>query len=267
MLEIAGTPLVIGGIASAPLVILTSLFLGFRHGFDYDHMAAIMDITSTQSNTRRATLLGALYATGHGAVVMALGLSVALIGLTLPAGVDMVSPYFVGATLIVLGVYVLYSLAKHRGDENFRMTTRITLLANSVLYLYAMMRTKISGKHIIARKVFSQGYGSKSSIIVGSIHGIGAETPSQVAIFSVSLALSFTLGITALVLFIVGIMIANTVFGFATAVGYNRSLSRSIKIYKYVSFATAVISLAIGFVFLYNPDIMPDIVGGLTATE
>ena len=263
ILEAVGITWVTGGAVLAPVVLLTSLFLGFRHGFDFDHMAALMDITSTQSNTPRATLLSALYAIGHGSVVMAIGLSVALVGLTLPATVDIISPYFVGATLIVLGVYVLYSLAKHRGDENFRMKTRITLIANAVLYLYAAMRTKISSKHTIARKVFSQGYGSKSSFVVGSIHGIGAETPSQIAIFSLSLALSFTLGIATLVLFIVGVMIANTVFGFATAIGYRRSLNRSIIIYKYVSFATAIVSLVIGFVFLYNADIMPDLAGPL----
>ena len=38
------------------LALLSAAVLGFRHGFDYDHIAAITDITSVESN-RGLTLL------------------------------------------------------------------------------------------------------------------------------------------------------------------------------------------------------------------
>ena len=44
------------------LALLSAALMGFRHGFDYDHIAAITDITSVQVNPKRAMRLGLLYA-------------------------------------------------------------------------------------------------------------------------------------------------------------------------------------------------------------
>ena len=39
--------------------------LGFRHGFDVDHVAAITDISGSQLVRLRAFMLSTLYALGH----------------------------------------------------------------------------------------------------------------------------------------------------------------------------------------------------------
>ncbi len=58
---------------SLQLALLSAAILGFRHGFDYDHIAAITDITSVQTNRWRGMRLGLHYALGHAATVAALG--------------------------------------------------------------------------------------------------------------------------------------------------------------------------------------------------
>ena len=97
------------------------LVLGFRHGFDWDHIAAITDITSatvasdgsvgaaagvaapTSSRPRRwrpprrALVLGTLYALGHASVVALLGLAAFLVGAVLPPWVDSVLGRVVGS--------------------------------------------------------------------------------------------------------------------------------------------------------------------------
>jgi len=52
------------------------LLLGLRHGFDYDHLAAISDITAVQRNWRSGLRLGMTYALGHAFTVAALGIAV-----------------------------------------------------------------------------------------------------------------------------------------------------------------------------------------------
>ena len=47
------------------------LLLGLRHGFDYDHLAAISDITAVQQNWRSGLRLGMTYALGHAFTVAA----------------------------------------------------------------------------------------------------------------------------------------------------------------------------------------------------
>src|SRR5579875_1398690 len=101
---------------SAPLqlALISCLLLGLRHGFDYDHLAAITDITSTQRNWRESMRLGLLYALGHALTVAALGIPVIFLHVSLPTSLDKVGERLVGATLIVLGVYVVASLWRSR---------------------------------------------------------------------------------------------------------------------------------------------------------
>jgi cytochrome c biogenesis protein CcdA len=93
-------------------VLTTAFGFGFRHGVDWDHIAALTDITSSQETSRRAKLFATLYALGHGLAVVALGLGAILLSANLPKSVDGVMERFVGATLILLGLYVFHALAK-----------------------------------------------------------------------------------------------------------------------------------------------------------
>jgi high-affinity nickel permease len=51
------------------IALLSAAILGFHHGFDYDHVAALSDIVSVQTNRMRAMPLSLLYAVGHAATV------------------------------------------------------------------------------------------------------------------------------------------------------------------------------------------------------
>jgi high-affinity nickel permease len=75
---------------NAPLEItlISCAVLGFRYGFDYDHIAAISDITSVQQKTSTVLRLGLLYALGHAMMIAMLGGIVILFQLSLPPRLD-----------------------------------------------------------------------------------------------------------------------------------------------------------------------------------
>ena len=56
-------------------LMVTALGLGFRHGIDWDHIAAITDLTGSQESGRRSMVLATFYALGHAAMVFALGVA------------------------------------------------------------------------------------------------------------------------------------------------------------------------------------------------
>ena len=61
-----------------------ALVFGFRHGFDWDHIAALTDLTGSQATSRRSMWLATLYALGHAAMVNLIGTApdpAALLGL------------------------------------------------------------------------------------------------------------------------------------------------------------------------------------------
>ena len=160
------------------LALLSAALMGFRHGFDYDHIAAITDITSVQVNPRRAMRLGLLYALGHAATVAVLGSLVVFFRLSLPHGIDNIAERLVGVTLVVLGIYVLGSLIKGRKVPR----SRVAILINSLRWFYWKVRGHWH-PHIPKPESSSWNYDAKSVFGIGVIHGLGAETPSQLFVF------------------------------------------------------------------------------------
>src|SRR5262245_64210437 len=69
-------------------VIVSAFLFGFRHGVDWDHIAAITDITSSQEERGRALEYGSMYALGHALVVFLIGSAAIILGTRLPDGVD-----------------------------------------------------------------------------------------------------------------------------------------------------------------------------------
>ena len=240
------------------LLFLTSLFLGFRHGFDYDHMVAITDVTNAQTRKKQAAFLTLFYSLGHALVVISIGTSIILLGISVPQILDEVIGKAVGVTLIILGSYIVYHLVK-KGQKEFRAATRFTIIANGILFIYSKLGSKLFGRTIPQRRVFENGYGQHSSFLIGMIHGIGAESPTQLAVFAMSLGLGMVLGVTALVVFVAGIIVSNLVFGIMISTGFIQSL-KSYKIYKYASIASAATSLLVGSLMISGFDfILPEI--------
>ena len=308
-------PLAIAAGGSAGLLV-TALLLGFRHGIDWDHIAAITDITSTTaastagearhetahrsagghvhehggpgemrahdvghrqpggpgsasvamsvpsslafdrgwfvSEQARAILLGTLYALGHALVVAVLGLGALLFGAILPDWVDPIMGRVVGVTLVVLGIWVLYSLVQYaRNGTEFRLQSRWMLIFRSVRYAWHWFQAKIHG-HAHVEPVEMASYGRRTAFGVGMIHGIGAETGTQVLIIAaVGGAAGAGLGVPMLAAFIVGLLISNTAIVVLSATGFVASQMRT-RIYLVVGAIAGVFSLAIGLLFLFD---------------
>jgi hypothetical protein len=66
------------------LALLSAAVLGFRHGLDYDHIAAITDISSVQAKARDAMRFGLLYVGGHATTVAVLGALAVMFRVSLP---------------------------------------------------------------------------------------------------------------------------------------------------------------------------------------
>jgi cytochrome c biogenesis protein CcdA len=293
------------------LVISTFAF-GLRHGVDWDHIAAITDITSSQDDRRRSMLCATLYVVGHAAVVFVLGSLAVLGGDLLPAGIDRVMERVVGATLLVLGAYVFYALVRHGRD--FRMRSRWMLLFAALTRVTRRLRRRPELVEIVHeheheyerghdhghehvhldgdRTMRPNGrlspapvavvahhrhvhrhrapmpddpfpsYGRRTSFVVGMLHGIGAETATQVLVFVAAAKAGTGLGELLLIVFILGLVTSNTGIAFASTIGYLNG-ARSFRVYATVAVLTGVFSLVVGSLFLLGSgSMLPAIFGG-----
>jgi high-affinity nickel-transport protein len=289
---------------------LTAYGFGFRHGIDWDHIAALTDITSSQDEAKRSMLFATLYALGHALVVFALGFAAIVLAERLPSSLDAVMARFVGATLILLGVYVFVALVRHGRD--FRMRSRWMLLFSGVrrAFLWARGRRleviehdhehavdEVHADEVHADEVHAAlvtsvdsdrrgrgmiqrhrhphrhagpvpddpflNYGRATAFGVGMIHGVGAETPTQVLIFLTAAGAGGKgVGLVVLACFLIGLLSSNSLIALAGTFGF-LGVSKSFRLYATVSVLTATFSLVIGAIFLLgHSTVLPAMFGG-----
>jgi len=234
---------------STPLnvVLFSSALLGFRHGFDYDHIAAITDIAGMQTRPWHTMRLGLMYALGHAATVAVLGGVVIGFQLALPPTMDRWAERFVGITLIVLAVYVLSTLILRRGKQMPK--SRAAMLIGAGRWLHGRLHHWTTGETLPLRdgRVDVNG---RACFGIGVIHGLGAETPSQLALFLLAANLGgVSKGLMGLTVFLLGLLTMNTLMT-ASAAGLftaGRSWAGWTPI---LTGLTAVYSFCIGVVFL-----------------
>jgi len=243
------------------LALLSAGVLGFRHGFDYDHLAAITDITASQQGEQERPMhqsmrMGFAYILGHAATVAVLASLAIFSRLSLPEGFDRWTEKLVGLTLVVLGLYVLGSFVRLMRDGHghahghHRMPTRVTLLLNGVLWLVWRIRQSFSSEPVARRRVFEDGYGGRSAFGVGIIHGLGAETPSQILLFLLAANLGgIGKGFLGLGMFLAGLILMNTLMC-AAAAGVFGAGRRRPRLMWTATLLTAAYSLAVGVLFL-----------------
>lgn len=304
-------------------MLIAVFFAGLRHGFDLDHIAAITDITSSQMERRRAIVLGTVYAIGHAVALVVLGGLAVLAGQRIPESLDEVMGRIIGATLIVLGIYVVYSLVRFGRDAQLRSRWMLVLagLKRTVAWLRrapvreveiehahehpveghhhgydelhppaAHLPTAVTPaagsavssaapstagavatathahphRHIVRAPAdpFTE-YGIGTCLGIGMIHGVGAETPSQVVLFTTAAGVTGAIGgVAVLAAFVIGLFLGNTILVVASSAGFSRG-QRLPAIYLVLAAATAFVSIGVGLLYLINrPDLLPTFLGG-----
>ncbi len=246
------------------LVLLTTFLYGLRHGIDWDHIAAITDIAGTAGTGTarpraagdgwRMLFLSTLYVLGHAAMVVLLGAAALLTYALLPGWIDPILEKIVGATLLLLAVWVFYSLTQYaRGRGEFRLRSRWMLLFSGIAYLWRRLHARLEGRahgHDHEHEHRLMSYGPLSAFIVGVIHGIGAETGSQVLLIAaVGGAAGLAQGLLLMGSFVLGLVLSNSLLVAAAAAGFLGAQSHR-HLYVAVGVATGLFSLVVGLYFL-----------------
>ena len=196
---------------------------------------------------------------GHGVVVIGLGIAALSFGAILPEWLDPIMGRVVGLTLVALGVWVLYSVYRYaRGGESFRLRSRWMLVFDGIRYAWRRFGARLHG-HEHVEPLEMSSYGPKTAFGVGMIHGIGAETGTQVLLIAaVGGAASAGLGVPMLLAFVLGLLISNFAIVVLTSVGFVASQTKE-RIYVVVGLIAGVFSLVLGTIYLLAMDaIVPE---------
>jgi high-affinity nickel permease len=242
------------------LALLSAAVLGFRHGFDYDHIAAITDITSVEPIPRRAMRMGLIYVLGHAATVALLGAIVILFQRSLPSRIDHWAERAVGLTLVLLGLYVLGTLLRQK--TSYVPKSRAAILIGACRWTVNKIRLLVNPAAEIKAIDASQPYSKGSVFGIGVIHGLGAETPSQLLIFLLAANLGgINRGFLGLAMFLAGLLAMNSLMT-ASAVGVFGFSAAKPRMLRVVIGLTAAYSLVVGTIFLLGSSSVLPSLGG-----
>lgn len=306
-------------------LLLTSLALGIRHGVDWDHIAAITDLTSAADSRWQGLLRSFVYAIGHAAAVFVLGAAAIIFGTAIPAGVDDWMGRVVGATLVALGIYVLVQLI--RNGRRFRLRSRWVLILDGTFAGMRRVRTigsrrRIGIDHIhshehgpgdetehdadarasriqhdhshsnealpvdvaaIVGRGASPGpvhtsqhshrhhhdlslpespfasYGGRTATGIGVLHGIGFESPTQIAVFVAATSVGgHGAGLVLLLAWVVGLLVANTGLALLASTGW-LGADRSFFVRALLAVLVGAMSIVIGAMLLTGLEGLPAI--------
>lgn len=242
------------------LALASAAVLGFRHGFDYDHIAAITDITSVEKSPARGMRLGLVYVLGHASTVALLGGAVILYQRSLPARIDNWAERAVGLTLVLLGLYVLGSLLRKKSPYVPR--SRASIVIGAVRWAAWKLKRIFDPTSTAQLRTEAENYSRKSVFLIGVIHGLGAETPSQLLLFLLAANLGgLGRGFLGLGMFLAGLLTMNTLMT-ASAVGIFGLSAAKPRIMRFVVALTAAYSLIVGTIFLFGSATMLPPLGG-----
>jgi len=236
---------------------LSAVVLGFRHGIDWDHVAAITDIVGTTNPTgvrayRRSLTASLMYALGHAGVVAILGVCALCFSAVLPTWLDPIMERIVGCTLLALGMWLCVSLVRHfRGKEQFRMQSRWMAIFELFHRFTDWLSMKLTGRKT-DRSHRSNGYGTGTVFGIGMIHGIGAETGTQVLIIAaIGGTANHGLGLVMLAAFLCGLLMSNTLVAALGTAGFS-STHKMNPLYIASGALTCSFSLAVGTFLVMN---------------
>lgn len=98
--------------------VITMLGLGFllgaRHALDADHVAAVSTILSQRPNLKTSGFIGFCWGFGHTATLLAVGLVILMLKVTIPAHVAEAFEFGVGLMLVLLGGSLAVALVRDR---------------------------------------------------------------------------------------------------------------------------------------------------------
>ncbi len=225
----------------------TALALGLRHGLDLDHIAALVDICGSSgqdSQMRKKGLwLSLAYVFGHAFVISLLGLAAISFAAVLPVWIDAVMERVVGLTLVILGLYLLNTVFGAK-TADFKIKSGWSALYSHLRQIIAKL-TKQPKQPLVEEPALSSG----ATFFIGMLHGIGAETATQVLLMSAVAGADSLTAIAMLVCFVLGLVISNSIIAFVSLGGFGTASNWRV-LYLVGGGLAGAFSLFIGSKFL-----------------
>ena len=225
-------------------IVTLALSLGFMHALDADHIMAVSALTSSSKSPRNTLRFSLRWAIGHGATLIFIGSCVFLLGMAIPDQLSQYAEHLVGLVLIVIGLYLLFTIRKKNIHVHYH--------EHDGLPKHAHWHSHSTSAEDQARQVPHEKVPHKhkhSAIMVGVLHGTAGSAPLLVLIPMAKLT-SPLYGMIYLIVFSIGVLICMALFGGLLGLLYQWLASRGQYIIKLLRLTIASVTIVVGGLLL-----------------
>ena len=215
---------------------------GLRHALDPDHMVAVSTMVSEHKSLARSSLIGTIWGLGHTASLMSVGLFVLLLKISIPKHVELWMEMAVAAMLVILGLNVIFGLARKRGLQlHTHSHSHNGELPHSHLHVHR------EEDHEHRHRLFRLG---RRPFVVGLVHGMAGS--AAVTLATLTTIPSVVLGMVYIGLFglgsVGGMLLMSALIGLPFAI----TARRFSTINNRVRLAAGVLSVIFGLIVAWN---------------
>jgi high-affinity nickel permease len=129
-----------------------TLYAGFTHAFETDHILAVSNIVSNRKNIKLSLKDGAFWGFGHTSTIVFIGIIMLLLKVNIS---DQTFQYFesaVGLMLIILGVFRLSKIIKEKKKLQYtiiHISIKKAASANTCMYILAKMKNTYTHTNLL----------------------------------------------------------------------------------------------------------------------
>ncbi len=215
------------------LLLLTGLFLGMRHAFDRDHVAAVTHFISLEPDPLRSAWFGFRWALGHAVTVLSLGSLIILLRLKFDPAFERYAELAVGISLIVLGVW------------------RLGLLIRDRRHAHAHRHKEEQHRHAHSHEAPRPHVHRFAPTLVGMVHG-ASGTAEVFVLLPITLMASRALAYLYIGLFSAGCAVTMSIYGYLAGHFYRRANEKGQRIYRLLVTLTSVMGILLGVVWIFR---------------
>ncbi len=191
--------------------------LGLLHALDADHIAAVAGFAGMRGGRAAAVRYALKWALGHGGTLLVVGAAAYGLGLAMDPRASELAERAVGFILVLIGIGVLYRLRRERLHAHFHVHDG----RRTHLHWHAHAADRGSARHAME----SPHRHAHAPALVGLVHGLAGSAP-LLALLPVT-RYGAWMGVSWLLLFSVGVLLAMLVFGSVLGVLGSRLARRS----------------------------------------
>ncbi len=212
--------------------------LGARHALDTDHIVAVSTMLARAPDLRRSGLVGLCWGVGHTAVLLAIGLVVLALQITIPESVAQACEAGVGVMLIVLGGALALTLYR----EHWHLHTHAHD-GERHLHLHShSLSTDHSHRH---------GWsGLLRPVLVGMVHGLAGSAALMLVVLST--VRTPWEGVVYILVFGLGSILGMVALGILISVPFVFSVSQGRSVQVAVQGLASVSSIGFGLALLFR---------------